>query len=124
MNCNTSIYGAEGPCDDIDRAPPYGDSEEKLGAALEPYRNQVVIATKVFAKETQGAAKELAMSLDRLRTDRLDLIQCHDVSGQEDLERVLGSEGAYHVLTKAPLGEREELALACPVLDTGYLIRG
>ncbi len=85
----------------FDTAHVYGDSEEKLGAALEPYRDQVVIATKVFAKDAQGAAKELAMSLDRLRTDRLDLIQCHNVSNQEDLERVLGPGGAYHVLTKA-----------------------
>jgi predicted aldo/keto reductase-like oxidoreductase len=85
----------------FDTAHVYADSEEKLGAALEPYRKQVVIATKVFAKDAEGAAKELAMSLDRLRTDRLDLIQCHNVSNQADLDRVLGPGGAYEVLVEA-----------------------
>jgi len=85
----------------FDTAHMYGDSEEKLGEALEPFRDQVVIATKVWAKEGKGAAEQLDMSLDRLRTNWIDLIQCHNISSQEDLEKVMGPGGAYEVLAKA-----------------------
>jgi hypothetical protein len=85
----------------FDTAPVYSDSEEKLGAALEPYRKKVVIATKVWAKDAKGAAKELSSSFERLRTERLDLIQCHNISNQTDLDRALGPEGAYQVLVEA-----------------------
>ncbi len=85
----------------FDTAHMYGDSEEKLGKALEPFRDQVIIATKVWAKDGKGAADQLAMSLDRLRTNRIDLIQCHNISKQEDLEKVMGPGGAYEALAEA-----------------------
>ena len=85
----------------FDTAHIYGDSEEKLGKALEPFRDQVIIATKVWAKDGKGAAAQLAMSLDRLRTNRIDLIQCHNISKQEDLEKVMGPGGAYEALAEA-----------------------
>jgi predicted aldo/keto reductase-like oxidoreductase len=84
-----------------DTAHVYGDSEEKLGSALEPVRDEVVLATKVWAKDAAGAAKELAMSFERLRTKRIDLIQCHNVSNQGDLDRVMGPGGAYEALAQA-----------------------
>jgi predicted aldo/keto reductase-like oxidoreductase len=61
----------------------------------------VVIATKVLARDGKGAAEQLSMSFDRLRTDRIDLIQCHNLSSQQDLERVMGSGGAYETLAEA-----------------------
>jgi predicted aldo/keto reductase-like oxidoreductase len=85
----------------FDTAHMYGDSEEKLGKALEPFRDQVIIATKVWAKDGKGAADQLAMSLERLRTNCIDLIQCHNIAKQEDLEKVLGPGGAYEVLAEA-----------------------
>ena len=85
----------------FDTAHFYGDSEEKMGKALEPFRDRVVIATKVWAKDKEGAAEQLAMSFDRLRTEWIDLIQCHNVSTREDFEKVLGPGGAYEVLIKA-----------------------
>jgi len=85
----------------FDTAHVYSDSEEKMGSALEPVRDEVVLATKVWAKDAAGAAKELAMSLERLRTKRIDLIQCHNVSNQPDLDRVMGPGGAYEVLAQA-----------------------
>ena len=85
----------------FDTAHVYGDSEEKLGEALAPFRDQVIIATKVWARDRKGAAHELAMSLDRLRTNYIDLIQCHNISKQEDLEKVMGAGGAYEALAEA-----------------------
>ncbi|MBN2034015.1 MAG: aldo/keto reductase, partial [Deltaproteobacteria bacterium] len=85
----------------FDTAHVYNDSEEKIGAALKPFRRQVVLATKVWAKTAEGAEKELSMSFDRLRTEWIDLIQCHNISNDENLEKVLGSGGAYETLVKA-----------------------
>jgi uncharacterized protein len=85
----------------FDTAHVYADSEEKMGAALEPFRSEVILATKVWAKTAEGAERELAMSFDRLKTDRIDLLQCHNISTQEDLERVLEPDGSYKVLAKA-----------------------
>jgi predicted aldo/keto reductase-like oxidoreductase len=90
----------------FDTAHVYGDSEEKMGLALEPVRDKVVLATKVWAKDAAGAAKELAMSFDRLRTKHIDLIQCHNVSNQPDLDRVMGPDGAYEVLAQAKAEKR------------------
>jgi len=85
----------------FDTAHVYNDSEEKMGLALEPFRDEVVLATKVWAKDAAGAANELAMSFDRLRTKRIDLIQCHNVSNQPDLDKVMGPGGSYEMLAKA-----------------------
>jgi uncharacterized protein len=85
----------------FDTAHLYSDSEEKMGAALQPVRSQVTLATKVWAKTAGGSEKQLAMSFDRLRTGTIDLIQCHNVSKQQDLDQVLGPGGAYEVLAKA-----------------------
>jgi predicted aldo/keto reductase-like oxidoreductase len=85
----------------FDTAHVYHDSEEKMGTALEPVRDEVVLATKVWSKDAAGAANELATSFDRLRTRRIDLIQCHNVSNQPDLDKVLGPDGSYEVLAQA-----------------------
>jgi uncharacterized protein len=85
----------------FDTAHVYNDSEEKMGMALELVRDEVVLATKVWSKDAAGAAKELAMSFSRLRTRRIDLIQCHNVSNQPDLDRVIGPGGAYEALAQA-----------------------
>jgi hypothetical protein len=85
----------------FDTAHVYNDSEEKMGMALEAVRDEVILATKVWAKDAAGAGKQLAMSFDMLRTKRIDLIQCHNVSNQPDLDRVMGPGGAYEVLARA-----------------------
>src|SRR6266550_7736336 len=71
----------------FDTADRYGNgsSEEFLGRALEGRRDQVVIATKFgmeMGKDQQGASpkyvrRAIEASLQRLRTDRVDLYQLH-----------------------------------------------
>ena len=62
----------------IDTASTYGDAERVLGDAIAPagLRNKLFIATKL---ESPGAA-ELKRSLSRLRTEKIDLLQLHNVS--------------------------------------------
>lgn len=64
----------------FDTAYTYTDSEEKLGEALEGIRDQVYIATKTPAKNSEDFWKHLEESLKRLKTDYIDLFQFHNPS--------------------------------------------
>ncbi|MBU2664827.1 aldo/keto reductase [Actinoplanes bogorensis] len=85
----------------FDTAEVYGPyvNEELVGEALQPVRDQVVIATKFgFAIGTGGLnsrpdhIKEVAdASLKRLRTDRLDLFYQHRVDPDVPIEEVAGA---------------------------------
>lgn len=66
----------------------WGHSEELLGRALKPFRDQVFIASKVgFGRDADGRRtfhenrgyilEACDRSLQRLRTDHIDLYQCH-----------------------------------------------
>jgi aryl-alcohol dehydrogenase-like predicted oxidoreductase len=62
----------------IDTASTYGDAESVIGEVTAPagLRNKLFIATKLESPD--GA--ELKRSLERLRTDKVDLLQLHNVS--------------------------------------------
>ncbi|MEA2205156.1 MAG: hypothetical protein QOE77_1932 [Blastocatellia bacterium] len=89
----------------FDTAEAYGPfaNEELVGEAVEPFRDQVVIATKFgFAFNDEGAQsgtdsrpdhiKEVAeASLKRLRTDRIDLFYQHRVDPNVPIEEVAGA---------------------------------
>jgi aryl-alcohol dehydrogenase-like predicted oxidoreductase len=85
----------------FDVAPSYGDAEEKLGPALEPYRGKVFLACKTQMRTAREARQELERSLALLRTDRLDLYQHHSVATREEVERILGPGGAMEAFVKA-----------------------
>jgi aryl-alcohol dehydrogenase-like predicted oxidoreductase len=87
----------------FDTAEAYGpfENEELLGEALEPFRNQVVIATKFGFKEgkptlgTDSSPKHIRevaeASLKRLRTDHIDLFYQHRVDPNVPMEDVAGT---------------------------------
>jgi aryl-alcohol dehydrogenase-like predicted oxidoreductase len=87
----------------FDTAEAYGplDNEELLGEALEPFRSQVVIATKFGFKDgrpTLGAdsrperIREVTeAALKRLRTDHIDLLYQHRVDPSVPIEDVAGA---------------------------------
>ncbi len=65
----------------IDTAPSYGTAESVVGDLLAAtnVRTRVFLATKVRATGRAAAAAEMQQSLTRLRTDKLDLMQLHNV---------------------------------------------
>jgi hypothetical protein len=76
----------------FDTAPGYGAgrSESVLGRVLEPYRDRVVYATKVQvdpADEPQKWWDSLHASLDRLRTDHVEVLQLHGSSWPDEKAR-------------------------------------
>ncbi len=85
----------------FDTADRYGNgsSEEFLGRALEGRRDQVVIATKFgmeMGKDQQGASpkyvrRAIEASLQRLRTDRVDLYQLHQPDPKTPIADTLGT---------------------------------
>lgn len=85
----------------FDVAPEYGDSESKLGPALKPYRDKVVLACKTARRDADGARAELERSLRLLQTDHFDLYQLHHVERPEEVERLFAPGGAMEVLTEA-----------------------
>jgi aryl-alcohol dehydrogenase-like predicted oxidoreductase len=84
----------------FDVAPSYGNAEERLGPALEPYRREVFLACKTNIREADGAEHEFHQSLRRLRTDYLDLYQIHGIETHDEVDRVLTEGGALEVLTR------------------------
>jgi aryl-alcohol dehydrogenase-like predicted oxidoreductase len=85
----------------FDVAPSYGDAEQRLGPALEPYRDEVVLACKTGKRTADESREELERSLRRLRTDRLDIYQMHGLCRMEEVEQALGPGGAIETFRKA-----------------------
>ena len=64
----------------IDTAAAYGDSEALIGDALADLgtRARMFLATKLVA---DGGAESFTRSLERLKTDHVDLLQVHNLNG-------------------------------------------
>lgn len=65
----------------IDTAPSYGNAENVIGSILAEtgLRPRVFIATKLEEYRSGGEAAEARASLQRLKTDRVDALQLHNV---------------------------------------------
>jgi aryl-alcohol dehydrogenase-like predicted oxidoreductase len=85
----------------FDVAPSYGNAEERLGPALEPYRSGVFLACKTGKRDAAGAEAELHASLGRMRTDHFDLYQLHAVTTDDDVQQILAPGGALETFVKA-----------------------
>ncbi len=85
----------------FDVSPSYGNAEERLGPALEPYRKSVFLACKTKMRNARDATQFLHDSLKRMRTDYFDLYQLHEVRTLEDVEEVFGPGGAMEAFVKA-----------------------
>ena len=79
-----------------------GESERRMGEALEGgRRDRVFLMSKIDGRSRRAAAEQLDQSLKRLRTDRVDLMQIHEVIRFEDAESVFGEDGAVQALLDA-----------------------
>jgi predicted aldo/keto reductase-like oxidoreductase len=79
-----------------------GASESRMGKALrDGYRRQVVLMTKIDGRNKNTAAKQIAESLRRLQTDRIDLLQFHEVIRPSDPNRIFGPNGALEAVLDA-----------------------
>jgi len=79
-----------------------GVSELRMGKALQNgYRQKVFLMSKIDGRTRASAAQQLDESLRRLQTDRIDLMQVHEVIRLEDPDRVFAPGGAMEALQAA-----------------------
>lgn len=85
----------------IDTAPRYGDSEILIGPWMARHRKDFFLATKT-GKRTYGEAREdIHRSLDRLKVDRVDLIQLHGLQHPDEWDTAMGPGGAIEAAVEA-----------------------
>ena len=84
----------------IDTARGYTVSEQYLGYALEGIREKFVLATKSMARTRDAMAADIDVSLGNLRTDYIDLYQCHNPSLAQ-LDQICEPGGALEALMEA-----------------------
>lgn len=85
----------------IDTAPQYGESELRLGPWMKRYRDRFFLATKSDQRTYDGAREQFQRSLDRLQTDRVDLVQFHNLTDVVEREVILGPSGALRFFIEA-----------------------
>ena len=70
----------------FDTANAYSDSEEKIGEALSDVRHNIIISTKSGAKDKATLLKHIELSLRRMKTDYIDILQLHNPAELPDPE--------------------------------------
>ncbi|WP_136925502.1 aldo/keto reductase [Polyangium aurulentum] len=79
-----------------------GDSEKRMGKALaDGYREKAFLMTKIDGRTRKPAAEQLEQSLERLRTDVIDLVQIHEIIRSSDPAACFGPDGAIEALVAA-----------------------
>ena len=79
-----------------------GESEIRMGKALrDGYRTKAFLMTKIDGRTKTAAATQLNESLRRLQTDRVDLLQFHEVIRDTDPDRVFAQGGALEAVLEA-----------------------
>jgi uncharacterized protein len=80
-----------------------GGAEERMGKALADggRRDKVFLMTKVCGRTAKEAQSDLEDSLRRLKTDRIDLWQFHEIVYDNDPDWIFAPDGAYQTGLKA-----------------------
>jgi aryl-alcohol dehydrogenase-like predicted oxidoreductase len=79
-----------------------GASELRMGKALrDGYRDKAFLMTKIDGRSRESATQQIEESLRRLQTDRIDLMQFHEVIRMADPERIFGPGGALEAVMAA-----------------------
>jgi predicted aldo/keto reductase-like oxidoreductase len=88
----------------LDNCWDYNDgvSEERMGRALQDgYRQKAFLMTKLDGRTGAAARRQLETSLQRLKTDHLDLVQIHEVIRLTDPEQAFQPGNVIDVLKQA-----------------------
>jgi predicted aldo/keto reductase-like oxidoreductase len=85
----------------FDTARDYGESEVRLGHLMSGMRDRIFLATKTGMRTKEDAKRQIHESLERLQTDRVDLIQLHAVGDLQELDKVTRSGGAVEAAAEA-----------------------
>ena len=78
-----------------------GTSEVRMGKALKGRRDKVFLMSKIDGRTQESAARQIDESLLRLDTDRIDLMQFHEIIRLEDPDRIFAKGGAVEAMLAA-----------------------
>ena len=79
-----------------------GESEIRMGNALrDGYRQKAFLMSKIDGRTKAAAASQINESLRRLQTDRIDLLQFHEVIRDTDPDRIFAKGGAMEAVLEA-----------------------
>jgi predicted aldo/keto reductase-like oxidoreductase len=79
-----------------------GLSEIRVGKALrDGYRSKAFVMTKIDGRTKESAAQQIDESLGRLQTDRIDLLQFHEVIRMNDPDRIFAPGGGMEAALDA-----------------------
>ncbi len=136
----------------VDSSPMYGRAESVVGALASELDTKLFLATKVWTQGKQAGIDQMKRSMARLRTERLDLMQVHNLldvqthlpvlkawkaegtfryigithyqlSAFDELERLMRTEALDFVQLPYSVGVREaEKRLLSAAADTGTAV--
>ncbi len=94
----------------VDTAPLYGQAEQVIGDLVASLHNRerLFLATKLMTPDAKAGEASMQESLRRLKTQRIDLMQVHNLIGVETMIPVLqewkkaGRIGYYGITTSNP----------------------
>lgn len=79
-----------------------GESEVRMGKALrDGYREKAFLMTKIDGRNKAAASSQIEESLRRLQTDRIDLLQFHEIIRDTDPQRIFAKGGALEAVLEA-----------------------
>src|ERR1700720_891427 len=79
-----------------------GESEIRMGNALrDGYRQKAFLMSKIDGRTKTAAASQINESLRRLQTDRIDLLQFHEVIRDTDPDRIFATGGGMEAVLEA-----------------------
>jgi aryl-alcohol dehydrogenase-like predicted oxidoreductase len=107
----------DGGINHFDVAADYGDAELRLGPWMPQIRERIFLATKTGRRDRESAWREINASLERLQTDRVDLLQLHAVGDLGELDAATGPDGALQAAIRA---EDEGLVGAVGITGHGH----
>lgn len=90
----------------FDSAAKYHDGESdvtygKVFGESSSLRQRVLLMSKAENRTRDGAMAQLENTLRRMKTDYLDLWQCHEVTTQEEVDKIFGPSGSLEAFVKA-----------------------
>ena len=111
----------DGGINHFDVAADYGDAELRMGPWVPTVRGDIFLATKTGLRDREPAWRQINESLERLRTDHVDLLQLHAVGDLEELDKATRTGGSLEAAVRA---QEEGLVGAVGITGHGHRAPG
>ncbi len=86
----------------VDTAKAYTTSENFIGYGIEKLgRDNFYLASKSKSRTYEAMKEDIRTTLLSLRTDHVELYQCHCVASDAEIEQIFSEDGAYKALLEA-----------------------